>query len=58
MNLKFITMQYTITFQFNKTNTKIISNHIKNKTNSYTFKTKNELIEFMSEIFYYNVNTK
>lgn len=51
-------MEYTITFKFNKNNTKIISKHIKNKSNSYTFKTKNELIEFMSEIFYYNVNTE
>ncbi len=51
-------MEYTITFKFNKNNTKIISKHIKNKSNSYTFKTKNELIEFFSEMFYYNVNTE
>ena len=52
-------MEYTITFKFNKNNTKIISkDYIINKSNSYTFKTKNELIEFFSEMFYYNVNTK
>ena len=51
-------MEYTLTLQFNKNNTKIISKHINNKSNSYTFNTQNELKEFFSEVFYYNIQHK
>jgi hypothetical protein len=52
-------MKYTFEIQFNKTNTKVTSKQpitFSNNSNSYEFKTKNELIEFFSEVFYYNVN--
>ena len=51
-------MEYTLTFKFNKTNTKIKSKYITTKNNTYTFKSKNEIIELLSEFLYYNVNHK